>query len=340
VQPKLNLMEGQAELERGQATCNIEGGEDRENLVKNKVQTNGDSKMADSKADDEVIRFALPKGRMQEGVFKLLEEAGMPVKLGAREYRPTLGSERNFDVKLLKPQNIIEMIWSGTRDVGFAGHDWVQNLGMAESLVELLDTKLDPVSIVVAGKSKEAFQEALEQKKPLVVASEYEKLTRDWIAAKGLNATFVKSFGATECFPPEDADIIVDNTATGSTLKANGLAILDIVATSTTRLYCSKAAYANPAKKQALDDLVVLINSVLLARKKALVEFNVESQYLEKILPVLPCMRSPTVSKLNGEDGYSIRIAVDRDSISALLPKLKSLGATDIMVTSARQIVK
>jgi ATP phosphoribosyltransferase len=274
---------------------------------------------------------------MQDGVFKLLEEGGMPVKLGAREYRPTV---QNFDVKLLKPQNIIEMICSGTRDVGFAGYDWVQNLGLQDALVELLDTKMDPVSIVVAGKSRQLFQDALEKKTPIVVASEYEKLTLDWIKAKGLNATFVRSFGATECFPPEDADIIVDNTATGSTLKANGLEILDTIATSTTRLYCSKAAYENPAKRQALDDMVVLLNSVLLARKKALVEFNVEKQFLEPILTHLPCMRAPTVSQLHGDAGYSIRIAVDRDTISVLLPKLKSLGATDIMVTSPRQIVK
>eukprot|EP00475_Leptophrys_vorax_P003293 TRINITY_DN1192_c0_g1_i2.p1 TRINITY_DN1192_c0_g1~~TRINITY_DN1192_c0_g1_i2.p1 ORF type:complete len:278 (+),score=89.03 TRINITY_DN1192_c0_g1_i2:178-1011(+) len=277
---------------------------------------------------------------MQDGVFKLLEEAGMPVKLGAREYRPTLGSNGKFDVKLLKPQNIIEMICSGTRDVGFAGHDWVQNLGLDESLVELLDTKMDPVSIVVAGKSKSLLDDAIAKSTHIVIASEYEKLTVDWIKAKGLNATFVKSFGATECFPPEDADIIVDNTATGSTLKANGLEILDTIAKSTTRLYCSKTAYADPDKRKALDDLVVLINSVLLARKKALVEFNVENQYLEPILPNLPSMRAPTVSQLHGGAGYSIRIAVDRDAISELLPRLKSLGATDIMVTSARQIVK
>ena len=56
-----------------------------------------------------------------------------------------------------------------------------------------------------------------------MVATEYERLTRAWIARRGLDATLVRSYGATEVFPPEDADCIVDNTATGATLQANGL---------------------------------------------------------------------------------------------------------------------
>jgi len=163
------------------------------------------------------IRLALPKGRMQEGVFKLLSDAVYPVRLGAREYRPTM-SLPNFDVKLLKPQNILEMLDSGSRDIGFAGHDWVKNLGV--DVVEVLDLGLDPVQIVAAAPDPNVLEEARRSKKSIRIASEYEKVTKDWIRELDLNAKFVRTFGATESFPPEDADMIVDNSATGSTLKA------------------------------------------------------------------------------------------------------------------------
>lgn len=285
------------------------------------------------------MQLALPKGRMQEGVFRMLADAGIEVKTGAREYRPIIGLE-NYDVKLLKPQNIIEMLSVGSRDIGFAGLDWVQNLGLENQIVELLDTKLDPVKVIVAGKSREIYEAALNDKKHVIIASEYEKLTLDWIKAKGINATFVRSFGATESFPPEDADLIVDNTATGSTLKANGLEIFDVVTTSSTRLFCSVKAHQDPAKRQRIEDLVVLINSVLLARSKALIEFNVDSTNIDRLLENLPSMRAPSISKLHNDAGFAIRVAVDKVLVSTLVPQLKAAGATDILVNAARQIVR
>jgi ATP phosphoribosyltransferase len=195
----------------------------------------------------EAIRLALPKGRMQEGVLKLLSDAGIDVRLGAREYRPSINLP-NYDVKMLKPQNILEMLDIGSRDLGFAGHDWVLNLGV--DVIELLDTQMDPVRIVVAGRSPEIFEEAIKGTRQVIIASEYEKLTKDWIQRRGVNARFVRAYGATESFPPEDADLIVDNAATGSTLKANGLIVFDEVMRSSTRLFCSREAFNNPEKRK------------------------------------------------------------------------------------------
>ena len=95
--------------------------------------------------DERVIRLGLPKGRMQEGVLALLADAGIRLTFDRRGYRPSISLD-GFEAKLLKPQNIVEMLHIGSRDIGFAGADWVSEL--AAELVELLDTGLDPVSIV------------------------------------------------------------------------------------------------------------------------------------------------------------------------------------------------
>lgn len=275
---------------------------------------------------------------MQNGVLSLLSDAGIKVEIPDRGYRPSINLPQ-YSVKLLKPQNIIEMLATGSRDVGFGGADWVANLGVESSVVELLDTSLDQVKVVAAGPSQDMLENAIRTNTHLRIASEYEKLTRDWISRKKLNASFVRAFGATESFPPEDADLIVDNTATGSTLKANGLQILDTVFTSSTRLYASKHALQNPHKKRCLDELVVLLKSVLHAREKVMVTFNIDTSQIDTLLPTLPCMRAPTAAALYHGGGYAIQVVVPKKITSSLLPQLKERGATDIIVSQITQII-
>jgi ATP phosphoribosyltransferase len=281
------------------------------------------------------IHLAVPKGRMETGVFNLLSAAGIEIHVGQRGYRPVL-SEPGFEVKLLKPQNIVEMLGAGTRDVGFAGADWVAE--QQADLVELLDTGLDPVRIVAAAAESLLLDGALPSRR-LVVASEYERLARSWIDERGLDATFVRSYGATEVFPPEDADVIVDNTATGETLAANGLAIVDELMMSSTRLYASQGAVADPEKKAAIDGLVLSLRSVLEARMRAMLELNVSLADLEAVIDALPAMREPTVAMLHGGAGMAVKAAVPRSDLPRLIPRLRQLGATDIAVSRLEQIV-
>ncbi|HOZ72265.1 MAG TPA: ATP phosphoribosyltransferase [Spirochaetales bacterium] len=284
---------------------------------------------------DGKLRLALPKGRMQEGVLRLLAEAGLDMRAAERDYRPAAGLDW-LDVKVLKPQNIIEMLAAGSRDLGFAGADWVAELGM--DLVEVLDTGLDPVRLVAAAPAAMLESGRLPER-PLVVASEYEGLARRWIAERGLEAEFVRSYGATEVFPPEDADCIVDNTATGSTLRANGLAVVDEVMSSTTRLYANRRAMDDPSRRDRVEWLAMLCASVLAARGRVMLEVNVDAERLEGLIAILPAMKEPTVSRLLGEAGYAVKVAAPRSSLPALLPEISARGGTGIVITQPSQIV-
>ena len=283
----------------------------------------------------ETTRLALPKGRMQTGVLDLLTAAGVRVDLGERRYRPSI-SVAGFSAKLLKPQNVVEMLHAGSRDVGFAGADWVAELD--GTLVELLDTGLDPVRVVAAAPVSVA-ERGLVAGVPLTIASEYRRLTSRWIEARGLDATFVRSYGATEVFPPEDADVIVDNTATGATLEANGLEIVDEVMRSSTRFYANPRALDDARHRERIEDLVLVLESVIEARRRVMLELNVDAGGLDDLVAVLPCMRRPTVSRLHGDGGYAIRVAVLRDALPTLIPLVKARGGTDLVVTAPGQIV-
>ncbi|MBI1849968.1 MAG: ATP phosphoribosyltransferase [Planctomycetes bacterium] len=288
-----------------------------------------------TRTEREGLRLALPKGRMQEGVFALLADAGIHVRASLRGYRPTL-SLPGVETKILKPQTIVEMLHLGTRDVGFAGADWVAELDARIETV--LDTGMDPVRLVAAAPSALLAGGRLPDR-PLVIASEYERLTRQWIATRKLRATFVRSYGATEVFPPEDADCIVDNTATGSTLRENGLEIVDELMTSSTRLYASAAALADSARREAIDRIVLLARSVLEARRRVMLEVNVSPENLEAVVAALPCMREPTISPLHGNAGYAVKAAVPRADLVRVIPAIKACGGTDVVVTALAQIV-
>lgn len=282
-----------------------------------------------------ILRLALPKGRMQEGVLRLLSEAGLDMRTAERDYRPSAVVD-GLDVKVLKPQNIIEMLDIGSRDLGFAGADWVAELGI--DLVEVMDTGLDPVRLVAAAPTS-ILEDGKLPSRSLVVASEYEGITRRWIASSGIEAEFVRSYGATEVFPPEDADCIVDNTASGSTLRANGLSVVDEVMRSTTRLYANKRAMDDQARRERIEWFAMLCQSVLEARRRVMLEVNIDADRLESLIEILPAMKEPTVSKLMGDAGYAVKIAAPRSDLPSLIPAIRARGGSGIIITQPSQIV-
>lgn len=276
---------------------------------------------------------------MQDNVLSLLEQAGIHVTMTSRDYRPTVSLE-GVQAKILKPQSVVEMLCAGARDVGFAGADWVAELGA--NVVELLDTGLDSVRLIAAAPTNLLVGGELPESvngRPLVVASEYARIAQRWIESRGIRARFLRSFGATEVYPPDDADCIVDNTATGATLTANGLTIIDELMRSSTRLYASRDAMDDPARRTRIEDLTTLLGSVLEARRRVMLEVNVDRDNLESVVAALPCMREPTIATLHGSGGYAVKAAVPRDALPRVILELRARGGTDIVVTPPSQIV-
>jgi len=283
----------------------------------------------------QTIKFAIPKGRMFDEVLRLLAEAGVRVTGSERGYRPAIGLP-GFEAKILKPRAIVEMLDTGARDLGFAGRDWVEESGA--DLVELIDTGLNPVRLVAAVPDGLAADDQW-RSRSIVIASEYVNLAKRWIERLALDATILRSYGATEVLPPEDADCIIDNTATGSTIAANGLHVVDELMTSSTRLYASRPAMEDPDRRELIEQFALLTSSVLEARQRIMLELNVSADDLPRIVEILPCMREPTVARLHASEGYAVKAAVPRDELPRLIPRLKERGGTDIVAITPEQIV-
>lgn len=287
-----------------------------------------------------LLKMVTPKGRLQDKVSGLLDRIGISLTSNTRSYRP-LCSDLTIEVKSLKPQNVPSLIALGRHDCGFTGHDWVteEKLHSDGNLVELLDLGFDPVRIVAAMPESLLAEGALTDGRRLVVASEYQHVAQDYIARKGLNAVLVKTYGATEALPPEDADLIVDNTSTGTTLAMNRLTIVDELLTSTTRFVASRSAMEDPWKNEKLTQMVMLMQSTLLAKQRVLLEMNVSPEDLDALVANLPCMRAPTVASLYGNAGFAVKVSVPVGDVPQLVPKLRAMGAKDILVYRLEKIV-
>ncbi|MBS2000058.1 MAG: ATP phosphoribosyltransferase [Cyanobacteria bacterium SZAS LIN-5] len=285
------------------------------------------------------LRLTIPKGRIQEKVMALLGQIGMNFLADGRSYRP-LCSDPYIVTKLLKSQNIPSLVALGRHDCGFSGYDWI--VEQDADVVELLDLNFDPVRIVAAMPEDLVGNDDFKTKdfgRKLIVASEYKSLTQRFIERNKLNAIFVQTFGATEALPPEDADVIVDNTSTGTTLKHNRLVIVEELMRSTTRFICNKQALEDPIKRKMLEEMTMLMKSTLLAKQKVMLEMNVSRDDFERVVSNLPCMRAPTISELYNGDGYAIKIAVPVKDVPDLIPTLVSLGARDILEYKVEKIV-
>jgi len=280
------------------------------------------------------LRILIPKGRIFDNVARLFAEAGIPISLSERTYRPSIAADW-LDGKVMKPQNVGELLEIGSHDAGFTGIDWIRETG--SDVVEVMDLGFDRVRIVAAVPN-EMDEDALRGKK-LVVATEYVNLARDWLTKKGYDFRMLRTYGATEVFPPDDADMIVDNTSTGQTLRDNGLRIVDTVLESSTRFVASRTAMEDPEKRSQIEELAMLFKAVLDGREKVMLEMNVNKIRFPDLVAGLPAMRSPTIAPLYGDDGYAVKGAVSRQEVPILIPKLKKLGATDIVEYELRKVV-
>jgi ATP phosphoribosyltransferase len=140
-------------------------------------------------------------------------------------------------------------------------------------------------------------------------------------------------------FPPDDADIIIDNTSSGQTLRDNGLKIIGTILESSTRFVASRQALANDEKRNRIEELAMLFRAVLDGRDRVMLEMNIPKDRFSAVVEGLPAMRSPTVAPLFGDEGYAVKIAVKKREVPEIIPRLKKLGALDIVEYDQRKVV-
>jgi ATP phosphoribosyltransferase len=312
-----------------------------------------------------VVKFAIPKGSIEDQTFKILEEAWETVRGRGKTYRVKL-SDPEIEVKILRPQEIPTYVQEGFYDIGITGKDWIVEASADVKI--LLDLEYGQVNQVIAipenfeyNNLTELIEGFAKQKRTLRISSEYlttasahvrsnksyQKYYSDirpmiitpWmrVGENKLVEIFL-SFGATEAKPPEDVDAIYDITETGTTLVQNNLKVIETVAQSSAQLIANKNSLGDKKKAEKIADILALVKGVVEARKKLHIFVNVKDENLQKLLESLPALKRPTISKLSEEGWYGVNTVIDKNEFIKIVPKLREI-AQGLVVMQPKQIL-
>ena len=290
-----------------------------------------------------MLRLVLPKGSLERATLELFEAADLTVNRSSSvDYRATVDDPRISEVRILRPQEIPTYVADGLFDLGITGRDWVEETGAdVVSLGELRYSKAtaNPIHVVLAVAGDSGVERVEDLSSGVRVSTEYPALTRRFFESKGIEADVRLSYGASEAKVPDIADCIVDITETGRALRAAGLRIIETILVSYTELIANRAAHDDPQKRHAMQQLLTLLHGTMEARGKVLVKLNVSLADFDRVIALVPSMKSPTVSQLAGDGGFAIETVVEKSAINILIPALKDAGATDILELPLTKIV-
>src|SRR6201997_2626922 len=287
-----------------------------------------------------MLSLVLPKGSLEKATLELFDAADLTVRRSSdRDYHASIDDPRIDRVRFLRPQEIPSYIERGLFDLGITGRDWIaETESDVVSLGELQYSKAtsQPVRVVLAVPESARWQSAAEMPEGVRISTEFPSLTRRFLDARGVKAMVIPSYGATEAKVPDIVDAIVDLTETGSSLRRNGLRILDTLLTSYTELVANVAA----GKRAAMEDIALLLRGAIEARGNVLLKLNVPAAELRAVTEMLPALSSPTITTLARGGMNAVETVVPKHSVNTLIPKLKAAGARDILEIPISKIVE
>jgi ATP phosphoribosyltransferase len=313
-----------------------------------------------------IVKFALPKGHLENDTMKILSRAGYHVSGQNRTYRPSI-NDSDIELKILRPQEIPTYVSEGVQDVGISGRDWVAEnkadvevlldleyshvrLVLAvpksrleiESLSDLVRSNADRGKVLRLSteylnaakeylKGNEAYRELYGDSEPVVV-------TPWWRIGDNEKVVVYLSFGATEAKPPEDADAILEVVDTGTSLQQNDLKIIEEVMGSSALLIANKASLRDLGKREKIMDILTLLRGAVDGAKKLHIFANVKKSNLESLLEQLPALKRPTISDLSDPEWCAVNTVIEKDRFLEILPMLRTL-AQGLVVHEPRQVL-
>ena len=288
-----------------------------------------------------VLKVGIPKGSLEKATIALFEKSGWRIKMMSRNYFPEI-DDPELSVSICRPQEMSRYVEDGMLDAGITGKDWtLENGSDIEVVEELVYSKVSkkPTRWVIAvpGDSDITTVEQLDGKK---ISTELVNVTRQFFEDRGLNVDISFSWGATEAKAVSGlADAIVEVTETETTIRAHGLRIIHELMESNTQLIASKAALADPWKKDKIDHIAMLLQGALRADKIVGLKMNVPENRFDDVLDILPSVTAPTVAQLYKQPWFSVETVISEHQVRDLIPKLKKIGAEGIIEYSLNKVI-
>jgi len=286
-----------------------------------------------------MVRIALPnKGRLATETRDLLERAGLAFEASSeRALQASLGGE--FVALFVRAQDIPEFVADGAADLGITGLDLIVESG--RDVLDVLDLGFGRCRVVIAAREDSDIEDMCDVPAGARVATVFPSMARACFAARQCDVTIVPVSGAAEIAPHLGvADIIVDITSTGSTLKVNGLREIETILESSARLIARPGLLASTEGERTTRELATALESVLRAQGKRYLMANVPRAALQQVKRIIPGISGPTIiDVLNGGDHVAAHAVVDATDIYRVIAQLKQIGAEGILVTRIERLM-
>lgn len=282
-----------------------------------------------------MLRIAVQsKGRLYEDTMGLLTEAG--IKLSSAK-RTLLIPARNFPVEILflRDDDIPDSVSSGVADIGIVGKNEFMEKEKQARIVKNLGFSKCRLSLAIP---KDEEYQGLEWFSGRKIATSYPVILNKFLKGNHINADIHVITGSVEIAPGIGlADAIFDIVSSGSTLVSNRLKEVEVVVESEAILIANNNL--TDEKLEILEELIFRINAVQAAEDKKYILMNVPNNSLDKILEVLPGIKSPTIMPLAKEGWSSVHTVLEEKRFWEIINKLKTAGAEGILVLNIEKMV-
>lgn len=289
----------------------------------------------------DILKLGIPKGSLEASTIELFKKAGWKITTSSRSYFPSI-DDPSIRCMLVRAQEMARYVESGTLDAGITGKDWImENNADVEIVDDFVYSKasFQPTRWVLAVPHDSPIRcpEDLQGKR---VATELVNYTKRYFADRNIEVDVEFSWGATEAKAAEGlVDAIVEVTESGSTIRAHGLKIVWELFTSNPQIIANRAAWKNPARREKIEQISLLLKGALTAEAKVGIKMNVRKEQLEAIVSMVPSLTAPTVSPLYKTEWFAVESVISEDVVRELIPQLIKKGAVGIIEYPLNKIV-
>ena len=282
------------------------------------------------------LKVAIQKsGRLSEDSLKLFKECGIKVYNGARKLK---ASASNFPIEFLflRDDDIPGYVEDGIADIGIVGQNVQEEAQKNTRVLKKLGFSKCRLSLAIPRSVEYPDITYFEGKS---IATSYPYILKSYLEEKKVNAEIHEISGSVEIAPGIGlAEGICDIVSSGSTLLSNGLVEVEEVMRSEAVLIGGEKL--DGEQKKLLDQLVFRMDAVLVGKNNKYVLLNAPDESLEKIIGLLPGMRSPTVLPLAEKGWHSIHSVINEDDFWGSIEKLRAAGAEGILVVPIEKMIQ
>ncbi len=290
---------------------------------------------------NQILKLGIPKGSLQNATIKLFKKSGWNINVEGRSYFPDI-NDGTIECALCRAQEMSINVESGVIDAGLTGLDWIaEHESDVHVVCDLVYSKVSarPARWIIAVAADSPIK-TLEDLEGKTISTELVKYTKRFFKDRGINVNVKFSWGATEAKIVSGlADAIVEITETESTIKAHNLRVIHEVMETNTQLIANKDAWEDPAKREKIQQIAMLLKAALVADKLVMIKMNVPEANLDAVVDLLPSLKGPTVASLYQSDWFSVETIVEIALVRDLVPKLLKAGAEGIIEYALNKVI-